>query len=113
MAGAAAQAEATVEPDAVAPGWARAGRDPSPVAFPRAVGVIVLAVAALASHVVVALAFASVVRSKDRQSARERDLLTNQLLHAAGRTWTPPPADKPEVPLVRGVVNIHPAQWPE
>jgi hypothetical protein len=27
-----------------------------------------------------------------RQQARERELLLNQIMHLAGRTWTPPPA---------------------
>lgn len=29
-----------------------------------------------------------------RSHARERALLVNQLMHVAGRTWTPPPAEE-------------------
>ena len=36
--------------------------------------------------------YASIVRSLIRQAARERDLLLNQLMHLAGRTWQEPPA---------------------
>ena len=39
------------------------------------------------------LTFAQVVRSLIREHARERNLMLNQLLHLAGRTWQPPPAD--------------------
>ena len=53
---------------------------------------------------VAALAYAHtvVVRTKDRQAARERDLLVNQLCNLAGRPWQEPPreprdtAEKPE-----------------
>ena len=38
------------------------------------------------------IVFASIVRSLIRQAARERDLLLNQLMHLAGRTWQEPPA---------------------
>lgn len=33
------------------------------------------------------------LRSQQRASARERDLLLNQALHAAGRPWQPAPSD--------------------
>lgn len=55
-----------------------------------AVAVICIAVLALAPSV----AFASLIRSLIRQHARERELLLNQIMHLAGRTWTPPPADQ-------------------
>lgn len=32
------------------------------------------------------------LRSERREAARERTLLINQVLHAAGRTWQQPPA---------------------
>lgn len=52
------------------------------------------ALAALAAGWAVTLTAAlALVRSERRAVARERDLLLNQLLHALGRTWTPPPAD--------------------
>lgn len=39
------------------------------------------------------------------EHARERDLLLNQLLHAAGKTWQPPPAadETPEIVTDRGL----------
>ena len=51
--------------------------------------------------VALAVVFAGLVRSLLRQQARERDLLLNQIMHLAGRTWAPPPADLPiaEEPL--------------
>lgn len=47
--------------------------------------------------VVVVTAFLSLIRGLVRQHARERDLLTNQLLHAVGKDWQPAPADTPVV----------------
>lgn len=32
------------------------------------------------------------IRSERREFARERALILDQLLHAAGKTWSPPPA---------------------
>ena len=51
-----------------------------------------VAVAALVVLALTNLAWAGLVRSLIRQHARERDLLLNQLMHLAGRTWAPPPA---------------------
>lgn len=42
-----------------------------------------------------ALIFAGLLRSVIRQAARERGLLLDQMMHLAGRTWTPPPALEP------------------
>lgn len=42
-----------------------------------------------------ALIFAGLVRGLIRQQARERGLLLDQMMHLAGRTWTPPPAAEP------------------
>ena len=44
--------------------------------------------------------FASIVRSLIRQAARERDLLLNQLMHLAGRTWQEPPAQVQTAPAL-------------
>jgi len=54
--------------------------------------------------VALAVVFAGLVRSLLRQQARERDLLLNQIMHLAGRTWEPPPAAEPvaEEPLDYG-----------
>lgn len=50
---------------------------------------------ALAEACTLALAitgFAGLLARQQRQHDRRQDLLINQLLHATGRTWTPPPA---------------------
>jgi hypothetical protein len=49
--------------------------------------VLILAVALVAVVVV----FAALLRWQQRAYTRERHLLVNQLLHATGRTWQPPP----------------------
>ena len=41
--------------------------------------------------IVTALTFAHIVRWMIREHARERNLMLNQLMHLAGRTWQPPP----------------------
>ncbi len=51
------------------------------------------AVCGAVAVVVISLAFLNVIRSMQRQHARERDLILNQLLNATGHTWEPPPAD--------------------
>lgn len=57
---------------------------------------IVVAIVEAVAIVATVVTFAGVVRSLIRQHARERDLLINQLLHAAGNAWQPPPAaEKP------------------
>jgi len=78
--------------------------------------VIYVALMLAAALVAVVVAFASLMRSLIRQHARERDLLTNQLLHAVGRTWSPPPADEWQPaadgePFVREYTP-QPEQWP-
>jgi hypothetical protein len=50
------------------------------------VAVAALFVLALAISVV-----SSLFRGLVRQQARERELLLNQIMHLAGRTWQPPP----------------------
>jgi hypothetical protein len=44
-----------------------------------------------AALVAVVTAFAALLRWQQRAYTRERHLLVNQLLHATGRTWQPPP----------------------
>ena len=49
---------------------------------------------AIAALVVLAFALylsAALFRNLVRQQARERELLLNQIMHLAGRTWQPPP----------------------
>lgn len=40
------------------------------------------------------VALLGVWRSDRRETARERNLLVNQLMHLAGRTWQEPPAEE-------------------
>lgn len=71
-----------------------------------------VALAEAAAIAVIAITSAGILRSVLRQTARERDLILNQLLHATGYTWTPPPAEKEPVdeePL-RLLRNVD--QWP-
>jgi hypothetical protein len=42
---------------------------------------------------VVQLALVNVVRAQNRAHERRADLLTDKVLHLAGRTWTPPPSE--------------------
>lgn len=58
----------------------------------------VVAVALVALLAVTVLLSARERRSLVRQQARERELLLNQIMHLAGRTWTPPPADNAWAP---------------
>jgi hypothetical protein len=57
--------------------------------------VIWVALAEAAALAAVVLTGAGLLRSQQRSYARERDLILNQLLHLAGRTWQPPPAEPP------------------
>ena len=54
--------------------------------------------------------FASIVRSLVRQAARERDLLLNQLMHLAGRTWQEPPA-QPQTPSAPVEEDLEPGRF--
>jgi len=77
----------------------------------------VLAVA-LAALAVLALAIylcAAMVRGLVRQQARERELLLNQIMHLAGRTWQPPPSPEPADAFEEDdtVILVDPAQLPE
>ena len=55
---------------------------------------------AVASNVVIALAFLRVMRGIQRQHARERDALIDRVCHLAGRPWNEAPSvhDDYEVP---------------
>lgn len=55
-----------------------------------------LAAGALVALVVTVAASASLVRSLIRSQTRERAILIDQIMHLAGRTWTPPPAERLE-----------------
>lgn len=64
---------------------------------------IYVACLALVGLVVVALAFAQVIRQLIREHARERQLMLNQLMHLAGRTWEPAPVDYAGTPAPPGL----------
>ena len=57
---------------------------------------IFVALAAVVAAAVLALGFLSYLRSMQRAHDRRVDLLTDKMLHLAGRTWTPPPAETQE-----------------
>lgn len=59
---------------------------------------IYVALALAAGWTVTVTALLGVLRSRDRQHARDRDLLLNQLLHACGKPWQPAPAKDIEQP---------------
>lgn len=52
-----------------------------------------LGIAAFGLLLINLVATGSLVRSIVRQAARERATLIDQIMHLAGRTWTPPPAE--------------------
>jgi hypothetical protein len=70
--------------------------------------------AALAAAII---AFCGLLRSSSRAHARREDLLVNQLMHATGHTWSPPPkvldlgADDSS-PLEVETWSATPEQWP-
>lgn len=72
--------------------------------------------ALVASNAVTVAAFANLLRVERRQSARERELLVNQLLHAVDRPWQPAPAwDSPsaEAESESRLTVALPEQYPE
>ena len=64
---------------------------------------VYVALVEAAAIVAATITYAGIVRSIIRSSARERDLLLNQLLHAVDKTWQPPPASHDTVTV--------PAEW--
>lgn len=52
-----------------------------------------VAAAILAVYLITVSVFARLMLAERRQAARERDLMLNQVMHLAGRTWQPPPAE--------------------
>jgi len=74
---------------------------------------VYVALAAIGVAALEVVCFAPVFRYVIRQSARERELLVNQLCHMAGRPWQEPPSWAPETPeLVPDFVTI-PEQLPD
>jgi hypothetical protein len=74
---------------------------------------------ALAALAVLALALylsAALFRGLVRQQARERELLLNQIMHLAGRTWQPPPEPPLQAAGPAGeedTVMLDPSQLPD
>ena len=71
---------------------------------------------AVAALVVLALAIyttSSLFRNLVRQQARERELLLNQIMHLAGRTWKPPPVPADVAAADVDTVVIDPTQLPD
>jgi hypothetical protein len=70
---------------------------------------VLVAVVEAVALVAIVVAFAGILARSQRAHARREDLLINQLLHAAGKTWQPAPAEtagaggrrEPEPALVR------------
>lgn len=57
---------------------------------------IYLAAGALLVAALSSMGTVHVVRSLIRSHSRERDALLNKIMHLAGKTWEPPPAQEPE-----------------
>jgi len=74
--------------------------------------VIWLAGLALVLLALCVLAFAQVVRWLIREHARERNLMLNQIMHLAGRTWQPPPTLEP-APFVEPEELLDPTLLPD
>lgn len=63
--------------------------------------------------VAVTLVFAGLVRSMVRQQARERAGLLDRIMHLAGRTWEPPPAEPPFEITPEELAEIDPSLLPD
>jgi hypothetical protein len=75
-----------------------------------------VAVAALVVLVFALYLCAALFRGLVRQQARERELLLNQIMHLAGRTWQPPPETATGQAAAAGedtLVMVDPSQLPE
>lgn len=72
-----------------------------------------LALAVIAALETIALIIvAGAARALIREHARERNLILNQLLHATGRTWQPPPVEAWDPPPTRQETVRQPEQMP-
>jgi hypothetical protein len=63
--------------------------------------VIYVTLLAVVASAFIALGFLSYLRSIQRAHDRRLDLLTDKMLHLAGRTWTLPPAEEEPNILMR------------
>lgn len=55
-----------------------------------------VALAELAVLAITVLAFAGLLRSKERECSRREALMVDKMLNLAGKPWTPAPADSPQ-----------------
>jgi len=80
------------------------------------IGVVVVAAVALLCVAAVTVYAVKAVQHAERQHARERQLLVNQVCALAGRPWLTPPADEPaelfEPPSPWDGLTASPDQWP-
>jgi hypothetical protein len=72
-----------------------------------------VAIAAVLAEALVAVTFARWARSMQRQYARERELLVNQLCNVVGRPWAPAPADEWEPEAELSTLVSSPEQLPD
>lgn len=73
-----------------------------------------LVFALVAANAATVFVFANLLRVERRQSARERDLLVNQLCNVVGRPWQPAPAaEQAETEPERRATVASPEQYPE
>ena len=76
--------------------------------------VLAVALAALAVLAFTVYMAAMLFRGLVRQQARERELLLNQIMHLAGRTWTSPPAAEADALGEDTIISyIDPSQLPD
>lgn len=69
-----------------------------------------IVLALIATNIIAVVASGGVIRSLTRSHARERDLLVNQVMHLAGKSWTPPPAEQWTAPE-RGEPLVMSPSW--
>ena len=75
--------------------------------------VLAVAITALAVLAFTIYTTGMLFRNLVRQQARERELLLNQIMHLAGRTWTPPPAAVDALGEDTMISYIDPSQLPD
>jgi hypothetical protein len=70
--------------------------------------IVVIASVAVVANAITALAYSRSQRNMQRQHARERELLLNQLCNLAGKPWVEPPSyrmPEPDVDVERYVTS--------
>lgn len=69
-----------------------------------------VALALVAANIILAVIFARSLRQRDRQHARERDLLLDRMMHLSGKPWNQAPAEEPRVEPVNPDVGRYVAR---